>query len=59
MKRIDEIQLDSRLQITKCQKCGIPSHNLILTTISWGGSPPCELHINLCPKCHENTDKHQ
>jgi len=59
MKRINQIELDKALQLKKCQKCGIPSNKLIMTTINWGGKPPTELHIDLCPKCHENEPKHQ
>ena len=51
MKRICEIELDKALQLPRCQKCGMPSHKLTTTTISWGDNPPTELHVDLCQKC--------
>tara|TARA_Y100001963_G_C6563796_1_gene345606 strand:- start:15 stop:194 length:180 start_codon:yes stop_codon:yes gene_type:complete len=59
MKRIDEIELDKKLHLNRCQKCGLPTNQLIMTKINWGGKPPTELHIDLCKKCHEKEDKHQ
>jgi len=59
MKRINQIELDKALKLNRCQRCGMPSDNLILTAISWGGKPPTELHIDLCKKCHQNAEKNQ